>query len=105
MPNHDDLIAMNATQVVRLLRREEIRPYDLLDALEQRIKAVDAKVNALPTLCFERARASADALMKRPVEERGVLSGLPVPIKDLVDVAGVRTTYGSTTFADFVPDR
>jgi amidase len=94
---------LNATDVVRLLRREEIRPHDLLDALESRIAAVDPAVNALPTLCFERARAAADAMMRRPVEERGVLAGLPVPIKDLVEVAGVRTTFGSTIFSDHVP--
>lgn len=103
MPKNDDLIAMNATDVVRLLRREEIRPHDLLDALESRIAEVDPAVNALPTLCFDRARAAADALMQRPVEERGVLAGLPVPIKDLLEVEGVRTTFGSQVFADHVP--
>src|SRR5205814_2957580 len=35
--------------------------------------------------------------------ERGVLAGMPVPIKDLTNVAGVRTTLGSPIFADFVP--
>ncbi len=103
MPGNEELIRLNATDVVRLLRREEIRPHDLLDALEARIAAVDPAVNALPTLCFSRARAAADAIMQRPVEERGVLAGLPVPIKDLVEVAGVRTTFGSTIFADYVP--
>ena len=103
MPTHDDLISLEATEVVRLLRTEALRPHDLLDALEARIAAIDSAVNALPTLCFDRARAAADALMQRPVEDRGVLCGLPVPIKDLVEVSGVRTTFGSLIFADNVP--
>ena len=105
MPTHTDLIAMDATEVVHLLRTEAIRPHDLLDALEARIAEVDPAVNALPTLCFERARAAGDALMQRPVTERGVLCGLPVPIKDLVEVTGVRSTFGSQIFAGNVPDK
>ncbi|HLN08424.1 MAG TPA: amidase family protein [Xanthobacteraceae bacterium] len=103
MPAFSDLISADACSVVDLLRRGEVTPYHLLDALEARIADVDEKVNALPTLCFERARQYADRLMQRPVEQRGVLAGLPVPIKDLTDVAGVRSTQGSPIFADHVP--
>jgi amidase len=99
-----DLIAADATTVVERLRRGELRPHDLLDALERRIATVDGQVNALPTLCFDRARDHADQLLARRPGERGLLGGLPVPIKDLTDVAGVRTTYGSPIFADHVPE-
>ncbi|MPZ48067.1 MAG: amidase [Dehalococcoidia bacterium] len=98
-----DLIAMDATGVVARLRAGELSPHDLLDALEQRIAEVDPAVNALPTLCFDRARAAADALLRRPIEERGLLCGMPVPIKDLIEVAGVLTTHGSPIFAKNVP--
>lgn len=97
-----DLIELSAVALVEHLHRGDLTPHDLLDALEARIGDVDASVNALPTLCFDRAHANADALMRRPPAERGVLAGLPVPIKDLTSVAGVRTTQGSTIFADFV---
>ena len=90
MSQHRDLIGLSAVALVERLRRGEVTPHDLLDALEARISTVDAKVNALPTLCFDRAHANADALMKRPPAERGRLAGLPVPIKDLTAVAGVR---------------
>ena len=43
--------------------------------------------------------------MKKPVGERGLLAGLPLPIKDLADVAGVRTTHGSPIYKDHVPVR
>jgi amidase len=105
MPGDSDLYRADACTVVDLLRRQKISPHDLLDTLERRVAAVDPAVNALPTLCFERARGHADSLMRKPVAERGLLAGLPVVIKDLTDVAGVRTTYGSPIFADHVPAR
>ena len=71
--------------------------------MEARIASVDPKVNALPTLCFERAHAHADRLLTLKPEERGVLAGIPVPIKDLSDVAGVRSTQGSPIYADYIP--
>ena len=42
--------------------------------------------------------------MKKPVAERGQLAGMPIPIKDLVDVAGVRCTQGSPIYANHIPD-
>jgi amidase len=104
MSDRPDLMQASACTVVEHLRRNEVSPLDLLDLLEARINAVDGQVNALPILCFERARAHARALMARPVAERGVLCGLPVPIKDLTEVAGVRTTFGSPIFKDHVPE-
>ncbi|QCK86066.1 amidase [Phreatobacter aquaticus] len=97
------LIEKSATDILKLLKKEEISPLDLLDTLEARISDVDGQVNALPTLCFDRARKHAKALMKRPKEGRGLLMGMPIPIKDLTDVAGVRSTQGSPIFADHIP--
>jgi amidase len=104
MTQHSELIKSTATQLVARLKSGDITPHDLLDALEARIAEVNPAVNALPTLCFDRARREADKLLKRPVAERGPLAGLPVPIKDLIDVAGVRSTQGSPIFADKVPE-
>jgi amidase len=102
MPASNTLIQQTAVEIVELLKVGAITPHDCLDALEKRIAAVDAAVNALPTLCFERARKAADAIMARPASEWGPLSGLPVAIKDLTEVEGVRTTHGSPIFADNV---
>lgn len=99
-----DLIRMTATALVEGLKAGQISPLDCLDALEARVAAVDAAVNALPTRCFDRARSHARAMMARPVAERGVLAGLPVPMKDLVDVAGVRSTQGSPIFRDRIAE-
>ncbi len=101
----NELISKDATEIVGLLKREEITPNDLLDALEARIGEVDDKVNALPTLCFDRARKHASELMSKPAEDRGKLAGLPLPIKDLASVEGVRSTLGSPIFADTIPEK
>ena len=101
----DDLIRLSAREVVARLSTGELSPHDTLDAVRARVEAVDPTVNALPTRCFDRARSHADRLMSVPPAERGLLAGLPVPIKDLTPVAGVRTTYGSRLRENFVPER
>src|SRR3954465_4188560 len=101
----DDLIRQDAVTLVGRLKAGELKPHDLLDALERRIAAVNGPVNALPTLCFDRARAHAARLMKLPIAERGRLAGMPVPIKDLVDGAGVRSTQGSPIYANHIPEQ
>ena len=105
----DELIRLSATEAVARLRRGEVSPLDLIEAAAARIAAVEPAVNALPTLCLDRARAHARRLMagdgREAADEPGWLAGLPVAIKDLTDVAGVRTTYGSPIFRDHVPEK
>ena len=98
-----DLIRMTAREVLAHLNAGDISHAEVLDALEARVAAVDGAVNALPTLCFDRARAHAAKIAALPVAERGILGGLPVTIKDLEDVAGVRSTQGSPLYADHLP--
>ena len=86
MASDQKLVHATACAVIDKLNAGEVTPLDLLDALETRIAEVDGKVNALPILCFDRARDRANALMKKPVGERGLLAGMPMPIKDLTDV-------------------
>ena len=105
MASNQELVRATACAIVDKLNSGEVTPLDLLDVLERRIAEVDGKVNALPTLCFDRARSHAKALMKKPKGERGLLAGMPVPIKDLTNVAGVLTTQGSPIYRDHIPDR
>ena len=96
----DELIKLTASEVVARLKSGAVSPLELLDVLEAHIAAANPTINALPTLCFDRARAHATALMSKPMSERGMLAGMPIPIKDLTDVAGVRSTQGSPIFAN-----
>jgi len=103
--SNQELVGATACAVVDKLNSGEVSPLELLDVLEKRIAEVDGKVNALPTLCFDRARARAKTLMQKPAGGRGLLAGLPIPIKDLTDVEGVLTTQGSPIYRDNIPDQ
>jgi len=100
MSSDQALIRSTACAVVDKLNSGEVTPLDLLDVLERRIAEVDRQVNALPILCFDRARKQAQAVMQKPKGHRGLLAGMPIPIKDLTNVEGVRTTQGSPIFRD-----
>ncbi|MFO0996148.1 MAG: amidase family protein [Alphaproteobacteria bacterium] len=100
-----ELCRKPAREIVRLLKAGEVKPEELIDAAAARIAEVEPKVNALPTLCLDRARERAKRLPRKneAASNPGWLGGLPVAIKDLNEVAGVRTTYGSPIFANHVP--
>lgn len=99
---------LSATEAVQLLRKGEVSPLELIDAAAERIVATDGHINALPTLCLERAREHARRIMaaEKDIERpEPWLGGLPVAVKDLVDVAGVRTTHGSPIYSDNISER
>ncbi len=96
---------LTALKAVELLKSGAVTPLDLIDDALARIEAVNPKVNAVVTVCADRARDHAKRLMAKPIGQRGMLAGLPIGVKELNDVAGVRTTYGSPIFADNVPEK
>lgn len=97
----EQLWSRDAVTIVSHLRAGEISAQEVLRAVEQRVDEVNPVVNALPTLCFDRARAR---LEERRLGTDSLLCGLPIPIKDSYAVSGVRTTYGSRVYEDHVPD-
>lgn len=97
---------LSATEARRMIGEKRLAPSELLESCIQRIETVDLAVNAMVARDFERARIAAkqadDAVAQgKPL---GPLHGLPLGVKDLENVAGLRTTYGSVLFRDFVPD-
>ena len=103
--SHGALWQLTACKAGDLLARGEVTPTEMLASVAERVADVNPAVNALPTLCLARAQEAARRVEALAPEERGLLHGLPVPIKDSYEVAGVRTTYGSLAYADHVPDR
>lgn len=104
----EDLYRLTAREAVELLHKGKVSPLELVDAAVARIEATEGQLNALPTLSIERARKHAKRITEKAGNKKGKpgwLGGLPIAVKDLNDVAGVRTTYGSPLFADHVPDR
>jgi amidase len=99
-----DLCLLSAVEAVDLLCSGEISPQELIDASQERTGKVDKYVNAMVTGCFDRARGKAQELGKLDRDQSGWLSGLPVGIKDLSAVSGVRTTKGTVGLKDQVPD-
>jgi amidase len=95
-----ELFRLTARDAVARVKKGEIRPRELVEASLARIAATEAAIHAMPTLCPERAFAAADK-----VSPAGLLAGLPIAIKDLDDVAGVRTTRGSPIYGAHVPAR
>lgn len=103
----NDLVKLTARQAVDLLKNKKVSPIELINAALERIEQTDGAINALPTICADRARHHAQRLMEMPSDDdtpRGQLHGLPVAIKDLKDVAGVRSTRGSPIYANHVPE-
>lgn len=102
-----ELCAKSAVEVVSLLRRGEVTPAEALAASLARIAQVEPAVNAVVTPCPDRARAAlADLPRHRQAngDHPGWLAGLPIGVKDMNAVSGVRCTMGSRALEDFVPD-
>ena len=96
------LWALTAMEVVELLRQGKVSPAQAIASQLDRLAAAEPLVNAVPTLCADRARAAARALARRghPTHPPpGYLWGLPIVVKDLSAVAGVLWTSGSLAHA------
>ena len=108
MPYDRALIDLTATEAVALLRRRAVSPAELVEAAAGRIAEVEPAVNAVPILCLDRAQDRARAIAAgapRP-HDPNWLAGLPVTVKDLDEVAGVRHTFGgSVLFENYVSER
>ncbi|MGW4094661.1 amidase family protein [Nocardia sp. NPDC004750] len=103
-PSHLSLTRLPAIEQRRLLRDGDISAMDLLAAHLDVINCLNPAINAIVTTCLpeaEQAAAESDRRLRRG--EARPLEGLPSVIKDTVAVSGVRTTYGSPVFANFVP--
>jgi amidase len=100
-----DICFLSATEMADLIRRKKLSARETLDAHLKQIERVNPKVNAIVTLVAEQAIANARKAdeMQAQGATLGPLHGLPVAHKDLVETAGIRTTFGSRIFKDYVP--
>ncbi|MDR8409575.1 amidase [Nonomuraea sp. 3-1Str] len=96
-----ELHYLTAAEMARLVRARQVSAVELLQACLDRIEQVNPRVNAVVTLAAEQAMDAAKAA--DATEPQGPLHGVPVAHKDLVDTAGIRTTYGSPHYAGHVP--
>ncbi|MGZ5813169.1 MAG: amidase family protein, partial [Xanthobacteraceae bacterium] len=99
------LTRRSARELARLIRTGDVSPVEVLDAHLAAIEAINPMLNAIVTLVAERARDAARAAETAVAdgEPLGALHGLPVAIKDITPTAGIRTTFASPLFKDYVP--
>src|SRR4030088_807090 len=96
---------MSAVEMSRLIRTRKLSAREALAAHLKQIERVNPKVNAIVTLVPEMAAdaaAKADEMQVHK-EKLGPLHGLPVAHKDLVETRGIRTTFGSPLYKDYIP--
>ncbi len=101
----DELIFMSTTKLAQLLRSKQISATEAVEAFIRRQTAVNDKLNAVVTNCFERARAEAKALDAKAAQGAfaGPLHGVPMTIKDSLDTEGVVSTGATMGRQQYVP--
>lgn len=100
-----DICFLSAVEMASLIRRKKLSARETMDAHLKQIERINPKVNAIVTLVAEQAREKARLADEAQAKGAalGPLHGLPVAHKDLVETAGIRTTFGSPVFKDNVP--
>jgi len=103
---NDDLCFASATELSKLIRSKKISVAQLIRAHLDQIERLNPTLNAIVTLTAESAMAEALIADQKIAanDPVGILQGLPVAHKDLFLTRGVRTTFGSLAYKDFVPD-
>src|ERR1700689_3118870 len=103
---------LSVTELAAAIRAAELSPVEITNHYLDRIDRLSDQVGAFYTVTGDRARQEAAAAEKAVAQASGddrsalpPLTGIPIPIKDLNMVAGVRMTFGSTLFADNVADQ
>ena len=95
----NDLHYKSTTELITALANKEISSVELLEETIARIEILDEKINAIPVRDFEHAREAAKAADKAIAHgERLPLLGLPMTIKESIDVAGLAKTWGNPEY-------
>ena len=97
----DELAFSTALELAAKVRAREVSPSELVELYLERIERLDPRLNAYVTVDADGARLAARALDSTAPE--APFHGVPLPIKDLHETAGLRTTYSTKAFADNVP--
>ncbi len=102
----EDLCFTPAVELREMIRNKDISPTELIKIFLERIEKINPVINAYGTLVPEIALAAAKKVESDIMQgrEAGLLLGLPVSIKDVNMTAGIRTTFGSKLYENFVPN-
>ena len=100
-----DLIECNATSLLAKIQQGEATPVDILEVCLDRIDAIDAKLHAFTVVERESARLAAQEIGQKinNGEPVGPLAGLPLAVKDCINVKGSQTACGSKMLEGYLP--
>ncbi len=102
-----DLCFLPATELQQLLLQRQLSATELLNKFQKQIELNNPVINALVTLDFDRAYDQArvaDEHLAKTGQPLGPLHGLPLAVKDLLHVKGMRTTFGNLEYANYISD-
>jgi amidase len=97
-----ELAFLSAVEQARLVRRGELSSTELVRHHLERIDRLDPRLNSFVTVCGDEALEAAALIDSSPGS--APFRGVPIAIKDLAPTAGIRTTYSSRAYSDYVPD-
>jgi aspartyl-tRNA(Asn)/glutamyl-tRNA(Gln) amidotransferase subunit A len=101
-----DLALLDAATITAEVAARRLSPVEIAEAALAALEIIDPQLHCFPEVAREQALASAAALEAALSRggRAGPLAGVPVPVKDLVLTQGIRTTFGSQLYEDFVPE-
>lgn len=100
-----DLCFLSATELRERITSKKVSPVEIVGAVLARAEALQPELNCFITLCGDEAMAAAREAERKMMaaEPLGLLHGLPVTVKDIVNTKGVKTTFGAVPYKDNVP--
>jgi len=100
-----DPCLLSATELRGLIADKRISPVEITRAVLARAEALQPQLNCFITICGDEAMAAARAAERKMMagEPLGLLHGIPVTVKDIVNTKGVKTTFGAVPYKDNVP--
>jgi amidase len=102
----DSLGLAPASQLAEAIRAKEVSSRELLEMFLHRVETINPKINSVVTLDGDRAMAQCKRADEATTKGRplGPLHGLPITVKDAIEVGGIRSTGGATELSEHVPD-
>jgi len=102
----DTLWQRSAAELLSGYARREFSAVEVLDSVLDRLEAVNPRINAVVSLDRKGARSAAEASERRWLARTalGPLDGVPLTVKDNIPVRGLRTTWGSNLYSDYIPE-
>jgi aspartyl-tRNA(Asn)/glutamyl-tRNA(Gln) amidotransferase subunit A len=106
MSKEETICFMSAVEIVEKIKNRELTSQEVIEIIIERIERINPIINAYCTTSFDLARETAKSVDNRVKkgEEVGPIAGIPTSIKDLNLTKGIRTTFGSKLYENFIPE-